>query len=199
MIFIERFCLSPFFTCDHSAATTKTISSVCAKCVIIRKSGKMSCCGRGGTWFGTCGGAGNTKVDRTWYEGIRACKAGRQSKTAMGQKLRAAQQKQKLNGSSNDNLSKAIATAITRGVSNSVNASTSAPIIAPTDPALTTPSRPRITKTSRSYISNDVADMVTATPSSPPSTGTPIIGREFTNPLNTGYYISFLLIIVCWC
>ena len=52
----------------------------------------MSCCGRGGSWFGTCGGAGNIKVDHTWYEGIRACKARAQSKTVMGQQLNVAQQ-----------------------------------------------------------------------------------------------------------
>ena len=33
------------------AVTTTIISSVCPKCGIIAKSGKISCCGRGGSWF----------------------------------------------------------------------------------------------------------------------------------------------------
>ena len=65
----------------HALATTMaTINVVCPKCGITKKSGKMSCCGRGGSWFGNCGSAGNTKLDHTWYEGLQACKARAHSK-----------------------------------------------------------------------------------------------------------------------
>ena len=76
------------------ADTTTTITVfVCPRCGSIGKSGKMSCCGRGGSWFKNCGGAGNTKLHHTWYEGIQACKARSQSKTVIGQQLNVAQQK----------------------------------------------------------------------------------------------------------
>ena len=56
----------------------------CPKCGIIEKSGKISCCGRGGSWFRNCGSAGNTKLHHTWYEGIQACKTRpQQSKTVI--------------------------------------------------------------------------------------------------------------------
>ena len=54
--------------------TTASIRLGCSKCGTIPKSGKMSCCARGGSWFKNCGGAGNTKLQHTWYEGIQACK-----------------------------------------------------------------------------------------------------------------------------
>ena len=70
-----------------------TISLACPKCGIIKKSGKASCCAHGGSWFKNCGGAGNTNVDHTWYEGIKACKARSQSEAAVGQQANAAQRK----------------------------------------------------------------------------------------------------------
>ena len=53
---------------------------VCVKCGTIAKSGKISCCGRGGSWFSNCGGAGNAKLGHAWHDGIQACKARSQSK-----------------------------------------------------------------------------------------------------------------------
>ena len=79
---------------------TTTIHAVCPKCGAIHNSGKISCCGRGGFWFRNCGAAGNTKLEHTWQEGIRACKARTQSKTTMRQRLNAAQRKG--NAPSND-------------------------------------------------------------------------------------------------
>ena len=73
-------------------ATTITVS-VCVRCGTIEKSDKMSCCGRGGSWFKNCGGAGNTKLHHTWSEGIQACKSGPQSKTVIGQRLSVVQHK----------------------------------------------------------------------------------------------------------
>ena len=83
-----------------SAAATTTISSACLTCGAIKKSGKLSCCARGGSWFGNCGATGNTKFQYSWYEGIQACKA-RQPKTVMGQQLNSVQQNS--NNSSHDN------------------------------------------------------------------------------------------------
>ena len=60
------------------------ISPVCLTCGTMKKSGKLSCCGRGGSWFGSCGVAGNTKLQHTWHEGIQACET-RQHKTGMEQ------------------------------------------------------------------------------------------------------------------
>ena len=55
--------------------TTMTTSrSACPDCGILDKSGKASCCGRGGSWFRNCGSAGNTKFRYTWYEGVLSCK-----------------------------------------------------------------------------------------------------------------------------
>ena len=65
--------------------TTGTTSAACPRCGAIGKSGKMSCCGRGGSWFKNCGGAGNTKLPHTWYEGIQACKSRTVSKKDISQ------------------------------------------------------------------------------------------------------------------
>ena len=70
---------------------TTTVSSVCSKCSTIAKSGKSSCCGRGGSWFRNCGSAGNVKLDHTWYEGIQACKTWAQSKRSIERQSNAAQ------------------------------------------------------------------------------------------------------------
>ena len=49
-------------------------SKGCGKCARTKKSGKNSCCARGGAWFKNCGDAGDTQFDHTWAEGIQACK-----------------------------------------------------------------------------------------------------------------------------
>ena len=46
----------------------------CSKCSTLKKSGKLSCCARGGAWFKNCGDADATQFDYTWAEGIEACK-----------------------------------------------------------------------------------------------------------------------------
>ena len=72
------------------AVTTTSISSVCPECGITQKSAKMSCCARGGSWFGNCGGAGDGTFGHTWYEGVRACKD-RQFQAVVGQQLHSSQ------------------------------------------------------------------------------------------------------------
>ena len=46
----------------------------CPKCGTAKKSGKLSCCARGGSWFRKCGDALEANFDHTWVEGIQACK-----------------------------------------------------------------------------------------------------------------------------
>ena len=58
--------------------------TACHTCGTIEKSGRLSCCGRGGAWFQKCGGAGNAKFEHTWSEGVQACHTWEQSKTIMG-------------------------------------------------------------------------------------------------------------------
>ena len=48
-------------------------SESCPKCGHAKKSGKPSCCARGGAWFHKCGDVVNNKFDHTWAEGIQAC------------------------------------------------------------------------------------------------------------------------------
>ena len=89
------------------------MTSVCPKCVHIGKSGKMSCCGRGGSWFGTCGSGGRSTLEHTWYEGTRVCKAWDQLKTITGYQLYGGQQSStgSSNGTDTPN-SKAVITAV---------------------------------------------------------------------------------------
>ena len=69
----------------HTPATTPpSIVAACLKCGAIEKTGKLSCCARGGSWFGNCGGADNAKREHTWHEGLQACTS-RQSKVAIAQ------------------------------------------------------------------------------------------------------------------
>ena len=67
------------------AAKQTAIVPVCPKCGIIGRSGKSSCCGRGGSWFGNCGSADNTKVEHRWYEGLEACKTGTRYNAVSGE------------------------------------------------------------------------------------------------------------------
>ena len=125
----KRFCVC-FFDQLTPAGTTTTISSVCSKCGTIAKSGKRSCCGRGGSWFRNCGRAGSAKLRRTWYEGIRTCKTRTQLKTASGQQSHSAQQ---LN--SRDDFGTANSKAVIRDVETFplalANTSTPIPVINP--------------------------------------------------------------------
>ena len=69
-----------------------TVSSACPKCGITTKSGKISCCGRGGSWFGDCGSGGDTKFGHTWYDGLQSCRAWSESKAVIVQQLNEAEQ-----------------------------------------------------------------------------------------------------------
>ena len=67
-----------------------TISSACPKCGTIAKSRKRSCCGRGGSWFGSCGSTGNFR--HSWHQGIRACRTRVHFKRAINEQSSAAEQ-----------------------------------------------------------------------------------------------------------
>ena len=59
----------PSETGSTSAITRKR----CRKCSSLKKSGKLSCCARGGAWFQRCGAAADSSSEHTWVEGIQAC------------------------------------------------------------------------------------------------------------------------------
>ena len=71
-----------------SPVTTTSASSVCLKCGTVMKSGKSSCCGRGGSWFGRCTSARDANLTHTWYDGVRVCTAQR-SQQVIQQRLQA--------------------------------------------------------------------------------------------------------------
>ena len=39
----------------------------------MKKSGKFSCCARGGAWFNKCGDTNDKHFGHTWAQGIQAC------------------------------------------------------------------------------------------------------------------------------
>ena len=59
------------------APATTSVSVIsskrCSKCGTVKKSGKISCCARGGDWFKKCGVAGDANFNHTWGEGIKVC------------------------------------------------------------------------------------------------------------------------------
>ena len=127
--------------------TTTTPVSVCPRCGTIEKSGKMSCCGRDGSWFNNCGGAGNTRLQHTWYEGIQACKTWTRSGTSIGQRENTAQEKGTQSSHGGDKVnSKGIMTAAKPFMFSSFNISISAP---DTTPVIASPAHTISTKNSK--------------------------------------------------
>ena len=47
----------------------------CATCGTFKKTGKISCCAHGGSWFGKCGNVGDSGFYHTWTDGIQVCNA----------------------------------------------------------------------------------------------------------------------------
>ena len=115
---------------------TTIIRSTCPKCGIIEKSGRSSCCGRGGSWFGHCGGAGNTQFLYTWQEGIQLCKSLAQFKITIGQQRGVAQRKGL--SSSNGDPTPIFASANTAITKSVVNISTHTLMIAPVRTSVST-------------------------------------------------------------
>ena len=61
-------------TSSPTSAFAVSSGNGCAKCVSTKKSGKYSCCARGGAWFNNCGDEGDAKYNHTWVEGNQACR-----------------------------------------------------------------------------------------------------------------------------
>ena len=99
-------------------------SSPCPKCGTIARSGKLSCCGDGGSWFGHCGNVGNANFGHTWMEGIQVCKS-QQSQVAVGQQLRAPRPKSDTSSDGCNKSRKCREIAVTTQIFVSVSASTS--------------------------------------------------------------------------
>ena len=77
--FLRHAILSSIKTHMSAEVKTRTDTSVitsrngCSKCGNIKKSGKLSCCARGGAWYKNCGDEGDAKFGHTWAQGIHAC------------------------------------------------------------------------------------------------------------------------------
>ena len=54
---------------------------MCFKCGTFAKSGKVSCCAPGGSWFKNCGGAEDAEVHHKWSQGVEACARKYQAKS----------------------------------------------------------------------------------------------------------------------
>ena len=110
--------------------TTASARPVCRQCGSIGKSGKSSCCGRGGSWFRNCGSTGNAKLRHTWYEGIQVCKTLAQSKRASGQQSNAAQRLNSSDGVDTGN-PKSVTTTVHAFAFMSANTATLIPVRTP--------------------------------------------------------------------
>ena len=165
-----------------------TISFVCPRCGTVGKSGKNSCCGRGGSWFRNCGSEGNTRLHHTWYEGIQVCKAQtQQSKTVI------AQQKSihSSHGAGKANYKAVIATATTFKFTSS---NTSVPVSG-TTPIITSTYGTDMTTPAHTLIMNTPTD-VSMISSVHASVGTSIITQGCDIFLEIIIHINILFIIV---
>ena len=176
------------------ADTATTVNSVCPKCGSIPKSGKRSCCGRGGSWFRNCGGAGNSKFDHTWYDGIQACKRWAQSKRVSGQQSNAAQQLNCFNCSKMAAKSKSpiapATTNITTVTPEHDTETANSQAITSTSPALNT------TASDHTSIANTLSGMLTTAPAhtNTLSTTTAIIATSITDTATTTTRTSAVVI-----
>ena len=179
------------------ADTTTITVSVCPRCGTIARSGKLSCCGRGGSWFDNCGGVGNTKLQHTWYEGIQACKTRTQSKTVIGQQLNVVQPKDTPQGAGVGNSKAAvIAAATTTFAFTSVNTSRRMPdttsIVTATYYA---PDNMSITTSAHTLMTN-TATKIWMTSSTHTSASTSIITQGCVNLLKVIVHVNLLFIMI---
>merc|ERR1712032_1285595 len=169
--------------------TTTTTVSVCPRCGSIKKSGKLSCCGRGGSWFKKCGGAGNAKLEHTWHEGIQACKARSQFKAVIAQELNGAPQKDtdSSQGAGNTNY-KVVIAATKPPINNSTTTLDTTSII-------TSPDTVSITMSARALVTNTVTNTL-ITSSTQTSASTSITTQGCVNLLKIVVHIDLLFIVV---
>ena len=175
--------------------TTAPMSHICPKCGTIWKSGKMSCCGRGGSWFKNCGNAGNANLDHTWYEGIWACRTRRYS-AAVGKQGHAYQQTS--SAFSNDTKmgidSNAISVAAYTFVSTSANTvipmQVATPITAPSNPTKTFPANVAIVNSMHSASAKTTPSQLLASAST--------IMHKCEKSFYIVTHISTILVLVSW-
>ena len=180
------------------AGTTTTIAaSVCPRCGTIGKSGKPSCCGRGGSWFKNCGSSGKTKLQHTWYEGIQGCKARSQAKTAVGHQRNAAQQKD-IDSSPGDSMKnyRSVIVATKTFVFKSVNTSTPMSDTTVIVTSTYTPKNMSNTVTSHILTTNTITSILMTSSSTHTSVSTPVITQGCVNLLKVIVHINVLCIII---
>ena len=192
------FCLCIDKCTKTPAGTTTTIPvSACPRCGIIVKSGKMSCCGRGGSWFKNCGG-GNKKRQHTWYQGIRACEVRSHSKTVIDQQLNRAQQKKDIDYSKGAGManSKSVVTASkTFTFTSSVNISTPMSDTTSMITSTHTSDNDLITTSAQTLMTNFPTGKISITSSTYTSVSTSMTTQECVNLLKIKNTLSVLFII----
>ena len=190
-------CISQFSTYQHlPAVTTTSASPACTKCGKVQKSGKGSCCSRGGSWFGNCGAVGNTKFRYTWYEGIQACKA-QTSEIVLVQKLHASRSHP--NASSDDAIVNMESGSISKDThipgSKSANVSFHTPTITVQSKAsIDSHSDPSILESNHSA-SSEVAIMDFSSPAVSASASALKCDMLF----HIVAYVNIMFMIVAWC
>ena len=61
-------------TSTITTAVAMSAPMICTNCSTFKRSGQASCCAPGGAWYEKCGNSNNKNVDRSWLEGVEACK-----------------------------------------------------------------------------------------------------------------------------
>ena len=172
-----------------SATATTSISSVCLACGTIKKSGKLSCCARGGSWFGDCAATVIAdwfiaEVQHTWYEGIQACK-GRQRNKVIRKQRNDIQENSNNTSSGAGNVTNA--KTVILGTFADANASVNAPAISGANPTIDGPITPPM-------ITHPMAEAFAEIAAS--SGGASIITRECDNLFEIVGHISMLTLLI---
>ena len=164
------------------------IGLVCPQCGITGKSSKLSCCGRGGSWFGNCGAAGKAKLRYKWSDGIQACKAQSQSKVVIGQELHGAQDES--NPSSDDTDESKSRASIAAPNATIISSHTNMSMPAPTAPPVNAP----ITAVARTFMTTTPTDVLMTVPAHS-SASTPITAQRCWQLYiwSIAFYISMLV------
>ena len=189
------------------AATKRPSDPICSKCGIIKRSGKASCCGHGGSWFENCGSAGNKHVDHTWQEGIRVCKD-QQPQVVAGQQLHGSQPK---GGASSDAISAGINSkqgivgvhmSASTPVSKSAQMPTATFVTLPANILFITPERGYAIGATNTTITHTLGDLPIKKPSFylPDDKSIQSASADIYDSILSGIYtqVSTIFIMLCW-
>ena len=177
-------------------------SAACSECGIIHQSGKISCCGLGGSWFGNCASAPNTQFSHTWHEGVQACEA-RHFQTVVGQQLDAAQPKRNIFPVQ---VQKSILYSAGRKTPKTFIVATTTTNILTLAPDISTPKfkRPRMNHINTSHINSTIITLVNPTittlmnqiiaPHASPQITSPV-NPTITQSMRSNYASKFVTII----